>query len=1215
MTTQTLHIRLFGLLELTCGNRLLPLPSSTRTRSLLAYLIYHHDRPIPRDRLAGLFWPERPDARARRALSNALWQIRRALGPAADRLVTERIAVIFALRSGDRLDVEEFEAGIKGCAEKDATGDALSACLLELGQAVTIYRADLLEEIYDDWVLLERERLRESYLRALERLLALHKQIGDYDQALVDAQRLVAADPLYETAHRELMRLYHLLGRPQAAIKQFALLCDLLRDELGSMPGQSSIALYREIAAALDEDARSHLPIAAPPPPLLRDLAHLPFIGRTSERATLLDELRAVKQDHGGWALIEGDAGVGKTRLAMEIIADARWRGFHVGMGAAERVTTPAPYSLLTQSIAGLLTPLRVSQLSALIEPHCLSSIAMLFPTVSELIPDLPPVPELPLERQQERLWEGLARCIAALTTAAPLLLVLEDIHWADDRSLIAIRNLLPRLRHTRLLLLLTCRIAETQTRPIVRDTLEELDRILPACRIRLDPLNIGQTVTLVQRALGTADQGTEFAARLWGETNGNPLFLVETLKSLLERGQLAPSPDGGWLLPSLDAPLPVPASIQALVNERVAHLPPALRAVLELVAVLGQDTDFPVLSRTGDADPAALLPALEELEQRGFLIETESRYCFEHDRIREIIYQNIPPHRQERLHRRAGDALEALHPERIASLALHFDRGGMHEKALTYILQVAEQAQAVYDYETALTHYERALELSGDDTPIRWQVLVAQEKTFYQLGRWDDDTKALDELARLAESFPDPLYRAQALLLAGRHESIVGDPRRALALLEESLDLTRAAGEQHLLGQALIESAHAHWRMGNVGECRAAVEEAQAIFHRIGDRRWERTASNILVSLHLGLTGDYGQALSYGRESRRLANELGDSYAVAVDEGNIALAQALLGDYSAAREAIEASLAFVTRVGDRYSESAFHVFEAIIWRGLGDLERAYASARRALELCRRASNPNFEIEALGWLGRIEMEQDNIRQALHWFEQAVQVARTHSQAQDWAEQLSHLALAHSRLGDHETALRLSDEALATMEAEMETSDRLKLVYFERAHILAAAQGQRAALPVLERAYRVLMSVADRISDPALRRSFLERVAENRAIAAAYERGYLPLPPRRQKARLPSLSAPSGRPLRDDEFVTVTWTIAAPEDDEVAGKAARRRHRLLRLLREADAQSAAPTVTALAQALGVSERTIKRDLAALRAAGHAVRTRGSRRQRS
>ena len=1223
MAILALRIWLFGQFELVWGDAPLSIPQSSAARSLLAYLIVHHDRAIPRDRLTGIFWPERPDPSARRALSQALWQIRQSLRPAAGRLVTERDAVTFVLHPGDWLDVKEFEEKV----HRDTTSTQVD----RYTSAVALYRADFLQDTYDDWALLERERLRELYLGTLERLITLHKQRGNYEQALTCAQRLAGADPLREAAHRELMRLYYLLDRPRAALEQFASLRNLLAEELRVLPASATVSLYQEIAAALEETVSHHLPVAPPPPPLLHDLAHLPFVGRANERAVLLYALQTAAQGQGGLALVEGDAGVGKTRLVNEIIADAQWRGFQVGLGKVDPLAAAASYQLLRDALSPLLTSLRIAQLAELVEPLWLSAVIPLFPAMAEHLPDLVPLAPLEPHEEQQRMWEGFARCLVGLASIFPLLLVLEDLHWADEATLAALPHLAPHLRTNRILLVLTCRIAEARERPAVWETLEALDRALPLLRSRLLPLERADAVALVRRALGVGEadvQATIFARRLLDETGGNALFLVETLKSLLEQETLTPSPDGGWVFPSEARPLPIPASVRELISARLARLSPALRVVLELVAVIGEDADFSVLSHASDAEPVSLISALEELGRRGFLVETEARYCFEHDRIQEIVYQTIAPECRRTLHRQAGIVLERLHPERIEPLAHHFDRGDVREKALAYTLQAGERAGAVYDYETALIHYRRALALVGDDPAARWDVLARQERALDVLSRREAQSDVLDEMLHLAEALDDPVRQARTYHRQGWWEVLAGEPVRALLLLDEADGLARAAGERDLLGDCLTSAARAWWRIGDVARCQAAVEEARALFQETGNCQNENRVLNMLGNLHLGLTGNYAQALTYFEENQRVAHELGDRYREAAAQANSSIACTLLGCYRRSQEALAEAYQVMTRVGDRNWQSIILHWQGANYRGLGDLGQAQTAAEESLGICREVGNRNFEIAALELLGQIALERHNPGQARLYFQQAVEVAQANQQTMDWAIQQSHLALACLHLGYSEEARRLSEQAIATLEGLGERFSHMGEVYFARYQIASAVEGSEIAQPYLERAYRVLQDMAADIDDLDLRRSFLENVAENRAIVTAHRTGRIPISTRWQSVCLPRADAPTGRPLRDDEYVEVTWTVAAPEDDEVSGKAwpelglnavegqsqrvARRRHRLLRLLRQAREQGAAPTVDDLAAALEMSRATIKRDLAALRQAGHAAQTRGSRR---
>ncbi len=1233
-----LQVSLLGGLALAWGDATLPLAGRS-TPSLFAYLITYRHRAHTRDLLAGTFWPDLPDAQARRHLSQALWQIRRVLSPLPSPvpfILTDADTIQFNVEADYWLDVAEFERLVSwetgklvnwetgklvDWSQERATSLPIyqSTDLPSLRKAVELYRGDFMAGCYDDWTVIERERLREMYLMALGRLLELCKSRGLYGEALRYAQRLATEDPLREEGHREVMRLCHLLGRNNEALQQYELCQAILAEELGAEPTATTTALYREIAARIEEVETPYLPLTPDllPSPLLEGTGQVPLVGRQRERTTLAGYLEQAFNGQGGMMLVEGEAGVGKTRLLQEVGRDAEWRGAQVLWGRGRELVELPPYGVLSEALRAGLSPLRAEQLAQLVEGVWLRQVSLILPQLAEWLPELPPHVALGPEQDRKRLLEALTRTVLALGQIAPHVLILEDLQWTDEPTLEALTHLTRRLAQSRVLVIGSCRGEEARERAAVWEAFQALDRAGCQERLDLSRLTGEESGELVRRGLGLTEQAPLFEARLCQETEGNPLFVLETLRALHDEGLLYRDPSGEWSTPwdetTTDyAELPLPPEVHQVIARRLARLGTDERSVLNTAAVvLGGDFDFALLLRAGNLKQRAGLAAVSELVRRRLLEEEPAAYRFSHDKVRQVAYMEIVEAERRRLHGRAGEALETLRPDRVESLALHFDRGGIRDKALTYTVQAGERATAVHDYERASAHYQKALALLGDDPATRWDVLARQEKVLNVLTRREAQADVLDEMLRMAEALDDSLRRARTRYRQGRQERLVGEPVQALSLLDEALRLARASGERKLVGEGLTEISNVYWRLGDVSRCQSAAEEALALFQEMGDREGERMALEALATLHQGLTGDYGKTLACSEEIRHIASELGDSYREAVELGNTALTRAFLGNYQTAQQALAEALAFIVNVGDRYTEGAFYVFQAVNYRGLGNLEKAQQSALRALEICRQVGSPNFELEALGKLGLVALDQGDPQQARDWFEQAAEVAEAHAQKVDRAEQLSHLALAESRLGNHETALHLSAQALSVMEEEHDVSDRLKTACFERAQIVNAAQGLQSVRPHLEHAYQLLMTVAGRISAPDLRRSFLENVAENRAIVAAHRLGHLPTRLRKQTVRMPAASAPTGRPLRDDEWVEVTWTVTAPEDDAVLGKVARRQQRLQRLLREAQEQGAAPTVDDLADALEVSRATIKRDLAALRRAGHEVRTRGSR----
>lgn len=936
----------------------------------------------------------------------------------------------------------------------------------------------------------------------------------------------------------------------------------------------------------------------------------------------LLQMLQSSIQQQGRMTLVEGDAGVGKTRLIQEFVTDAKWHGWEVAASKADPLADAAPYQLLRDALAPLLTPLRFTQLAELVAPPDLAAIAPLFPVLLEHLPDLAGLPPQQTSEGQERLWEGLEACLDALSSIAPLLLVLEDIHWADEASLATLPKLARHLSSAPIpmRMALSCRPFEAQERAIVWNTLQTLDHSALLQRLPLTPLEEAEAVALVRRALGVSHtdvQASTFAGRLWEKTGGNVLFLVETLKLLLEAGAIEPSTDvtgagNAWTLPAADLTLPTPASVQALISERLARLTPALRDTLEQSAVLGEDTEFPVLLHAGGPNSPAedLARRLRRLHRRGFLAETETGYRFEHDLTREVIYQAIDSERRASLHRRAANALEAHHPERVESLARHFYRGDVADKALAYSLQAGERAVEVYDYESALDDYRRAEMLAGVATE-RWDVLARREEALAVLARREEQGQVLDRMLRLAQTLNDPVRRARTLYRQGWREVLAGKPTTALSLLQEAGALARANDERDLLGTCLTAIARAWWRLGDTPACQATVEEAYDLFQETGHSEGESEALNMLGNLHLGMTGDFARALRYFQALQQRAAELGDRYKEATARCNIGITYNLLGVYERSQETLAQALQVMVQAGDRRGQSVILHCQGVNYWSLGDLDRAHKTAQEALEICQEIGNHNFEIEALRLLGLVALDGHQAEQARHYFQTAVEIAEANGQKIDWALNQSHLALAYLHQGRTEEARRLSEQAVLRMKRLEEPTGYLKDVYFERCQIIAATEGPEAARPDLARAYRHLMDMADQIEDPDLRCSFLENEPRNRAIITAYRRGCIPPPPRQLRIALPRADAPTGRPLREDEYVQVSWTVTAPEDAATSGTVARRRQRLMRLLREATQQGAAPPLDILAETLDVSQRTLKRDLAALRAQGHTIRTRGTR----
>ncbi|MGC9399867.1 MAG: ATP-binding protein [Anaerolineae bacterium] len=1024
-----LHITTFGGLQIELNGLAVELPSRT-ARNLLAYLIFHHDRSLTRDHLAGVFWPTRSNVRARRALSQALWQIRTALGPSADWVVAEPEHVTFTLQPGDRLDVTDFEAAIR------------SDDPAQLREAVALYQADFLEGCYEDWALLERERLREQYLAALEHLVILHKRRGDFEAALQLAQRLVAADPLRETAHQELMRLYHLLGRDRAALEQYQALCRILADEIGEEPMDGTVLLAQEIAARLKEVEAPYLPLETRQALAFERPDLMPLVGREEERATLLTHLEAAISGRGGTVLVEGEAGVGKTRLLQEVARGAEWREAQVCWGWGRELAGLPPYGVLQEALRAALSPLRATQLAELVEGAWLREASRLLPKLVDWLPDLPPHVSAGSEQQRARLLEALARTVLALGHIAPHLLILEDLQWADEATLSALVHLTPRLAESRVLVIGSYRGEEARETRAVWEALQALERGSGHPCLLLKRLNADQTGELVRRGLGLVDRAPLFEKRLHQETDGNPLFVLETLRALQDEGLLYRDEAGKWSTRWDDTTvdyteLPLPAGVYQVINRRLARLGASERAALNTAAVLGSDFGFTLLARAGDLDRETVLKMVGELLRRRFLVEEPQVYRFSHDKIRQVAYAGMDERNRRRLHRQAGYALEALHPDQVEQLAHHFDMGQVWDKAVVYNRRAGQRARNVYAGAEAFDYYNRAIEA--------WERLRPKDETlglslYGERGRICQDTGRLDQAAvdfqtayDLAERAGDWAGQARILNDLSYLRYLRGDFDGMVAFAQQALGVAQAAGLSSEIAAALFNRATALRNTGHYRQAIALYERAAAIYEELDDRVRLADCLNRLGGA-LIFTGAYAQARSAMQRALDICRQLDDVQGVSYALINLAAVYYYQGQLVPARDAAREALEIARATGEPSAEwfALGNLGQSILEQGFP--ARAISLFQRALQMAREVGDRSASPEALYQLGRARYFLGHLEQAQEALEQALDVS---------GDSLAHqVPLIHAYLAQVYQAVGREAEALAQARAGLQAARAL-----------------------------------------------------------------------------------------------------------------------------------------------------------------------------
>jgi DNA-binding SARP family transcriptional activator len=794
MGTAGLRARLLGPVDLRLGEHQLLSLDSARAESLLAYLLLHREAPQPRQRLAFLLWPDSTERQAQTNLRKVLHNLRRAL-PGADRLFEIGPRTLrWRADAPLWLDVEHFERAL-------AEGRP--------AEAVEMYAGELLEGCYDEWLVGERERLAGLYLEALEGLAGQHERGQRWAEAIRCAERLVAQDPLREESHRLLMQLCRASGDRARAVRAYHVCAATLERELGIEASPETRAVYESLVAAAPAGAGppegAPASLAATLTASRKPVSTSPFVGRVSEQAWLAAAWRAAASGGAQLVLVTGEAGVGKTRFVDEL-------GAHAGAVTVEARAYPAEgplaYGVAT---AWLRSEPVTARLSRLERPH-MTELARLLPELAAHVPPPEPLPEAELRR---RLFAAITR--ALLAAGAPLLLIADDVQWADTQSLRLIHYLIRAAPSARLLVAATARGEELDEGHPLAGLTTALQALGRFSEIGLGRLDREETALLAERITGAPLDAGDFE-RLYGDSEGNPLFVVETLKP--------------------DAPAAAP-KVQAVIAGRLARLSQPAAGLAGVAAAIGRAFTADVLAAAAGLEEQAFVAALDELWRRGIVrAHGPSAYDFSHGRIRDAAYEGLSPPRRRQVHLAVARALERSEGAAAAALALHYENAGATAEAVRWHERAAETAQWLHAHADAVRALERALALSEDLPPgpdtarLQLRLLTALPAPLlacegYESGRIERvHTRALQLAGHLGSEPEPPLVWSLAMAALSR-----GNWEPARAYGERLRARAERDGDQVLWVESdYIQGIAAYWP-GHLVRARGHFEQAMSRF------------------------------------------------------------------------------------------------------------------------------------------------------------------------------------------------------------------------------------------------------------------------------------------------------------------------------------------------------------------------------------------------
>ena len=1103
-----------------------PLPLPRRQVRGLFYCLAVRSRFVSREWLNFLFWPDIPDVLARRHLSHLLSHLRNS--------VPER-SLIQVTENQIGLDSKLFWSDTNTFNQLFAMGtiDALQ-------QVVELYHGDFLygfslpgRNEFEKWATGEGFIFESRYLDALATLIDHTKSSGEYLTAISFAQRYLDVDNVAEAIHRSLIELYNLTGNRNAAIQQFERCAVVLERELNVSPMPETRAVYESV---LDNKAIPNFASKTHPFTIKLPALEVPLVGRANMLASLKDLWARAKNGYPQFVFVSGEAGIGKSRL-ISVFADQHSDEAVILNSSCHPVIRSIPYQPLVKalnSVVGRIVTGSRSQkdnldnplVSSTLSKTWLAEVARLVPDLHMISPGLPDPLPVSAAEAQGRLFEALSRFVLDLgSNPLPLLLILDDIHWADKATLDWVSYFGHYLHlcgfdgtnAPRLMILVTYRKEEEHVLSGFRRSLIKTIGITEMELTGLDPLAVQALVeNLISPAsnLNHIDQFT-LTAWLMRTTGSNPFYIIEIVRSLL---------DQRLLKDDIGDPIriPMPNTLRLALDERLQNLNSPARQVMEAGAVINGLFNFSLLHLTAGRDEMEMIEGLEELIAQQFFVEYEGKFKFRHDLIHQFIIEGLTPVRCQLLHPRAGMAFEKLFPDEVTALAYHFEQGNESIKAIHYYSLSAQRAEKIFAWHEAEQHQEHVLSLLNEIDPEcrnkeynhkRSQILASRAHLHYLQGRVADRNKDLETLKALAQTeslgLSLSVIREKVLYLNldSHYEEAIVEAHKGL-LISEKLD-------DHATSVRLLEQiGFAHYLLGQPRPALEALESALTLINKNMDTVMRGHICHVLGYVHLHLA-NYRRSLSYQQEAYALHQDAGDHNRVAWDGFDIVLLLLKMGQFSASKVYLDDHLALSKRIYARPPEAYgltlignWHLYQGDYFNAaeyfkqainlqhelgsgqgfvaaesglgvclyhLGDLESARLCLESAANRARSIANRRRLVDVLVMLGLLEISTGHLAKTFLLLQEAIDIALTSECHEGLALGLAALARSKRLAGEQGEALIHAEEAVrVATENDLPMSwlwGRLEigLVHFAQGDSFTAMQITEQALALLPQA--------------------------------------------------------------------------------------------------------------------------------------------------
>jgi len=1047
-----LRVELFGTPRLFNGNGQLTFSAPPKTMPLLAYLLLHYGERLPREKIAFALWPDDSEDGARSNLRRHLYHLQRLLPRAeADPWIEVRASTLrWNAEPPVFVDILEFLR----CSDTPTQLDA----------ARSLYTGDFLDGYYDDWIVAERERLREIHLENLLRMIIVKRGERALAAALEMSAEVFRLDPWRESALRNIMEVRLELGDRAGALSAYEQFAQRLSNELDAQPMSETTALYEAIRrnSAVGTGAQQSPNNEIKPE---RGSSMLPFVGRESTMQRLRDLWKDAASGVARTVLLTGEAGAGKSRVAREFSLRAQADGARILWGSTPAFE-PRPYHAVLAALRNALPMLSEGSL----EPQWASALAAVLPEIRSYLRNAGIAEPLAAESEAARFFEAVTRAFEVLAQARPLVLVLEDFHYAGSGTLALSEYIFRRLAATQALCIVT-----------YGDENVRSDHPLRAFRRRIAADGVGEL--LVLPALKESDvaelcgilrlgNGNAIAQRFFVESEGNAYFLSEAVYNWQEQPRTKNEH--------------APAS--AIVETRLARLSEAARSVAEIAAIIGRGFNFELLREICQWPEAELLDAIDELLDRRMIRESASRgqgdYIFSHQLTRSTIYASLDRSAKRRRHRRAARAILQLYPHSLndyaAELGHHFELADEPGQAAQYYLHAALRARDIFANHEALDFADRGGKLAAEDG-LRFELCALREELLRRLGRREEQRVELKRLTHLAEIIADPLKVSETLYRQCLYHREGDDLERYTSLCAELEQLAASANSSRFRALAAHERGLLAMRQGDLEAANAAASHAEELYAQVPDSggiaravalqadvaisaanleaadgllikarelSQKTQGAEVLISI-LTLEQrlaffrrDFQASLHFGTELLALAAKVGDRETEASAHNKLGTSNARFFHYEEATEHYALSSELFESLGNARGRAIALFNRGVLQFNIGQIDEALASSRTAKSLFERVDDARGMILAEINLAVANLFSRNVQQAIEHALRALHISQGKAFGDLTAFALTSLGAAYREAGDLKKAIKHVEAGLVQRRKLTKTTDLL-----------------------------------------------------------------------------------------------------------------------------------------------------------------------------